>query len=614
MSLDSLPTELYEAILYHVPSSELQATTLALSRAIPRSGIPLRHLFRSIRITHADQATLLYNSLRPLKLLKSDVNPSHAYQDNRSVLEQTASWIQELSIEAWDVDAEVVINLFHLLKLPKLKTLNIWIGPRNFAPEHLEELVLRPLLSLRHLSLRFRPYVQKATYYQFLKGAYFDSTLTALSQWPPTLLPTLSIVQDPPDSSIAQNRSFAQPLVFFRLDVASLLRSSALSRTLTSLRLRIPLRPVVRSLCTPPTIHDPSVPLPCPRLQFLDLSTSGVLESELEMLLVQFTELNHVILDDCPIFRGDLQEGSWSAFGKRCALVGVKRSKEREKALKAWHEARAMATAGSSTGTNTTTTRRIRPGRSGLATPTISLRGATEPAVVVPVPHPTLLKQIPEESENATSNQAPDISTATVDEEKYKGKGKGKKKKGSKAQGRQKDKSKKNTDNKTIPSSKIRILPALPTLKSLCVTMPSITESNRHSMIRSQFEEGWAEGIAQLGVTRGRLRTSSKNGYRIMRSSNDPSKSNLGQGSDSDSVTDSGDSGTTSNKSAAAEGLFGLEDIDNEDLDAYGMPLNEHGFVFMQSPSLCFGGPRRDGEHTENCGHSIAWGIMLDEL
>jgi len=158
MPLDSLPTELYEAILFHVPSSELQLTTLALSRAVPLAGIPLRHLFRSIRITHPQQAILLYKSLRAQKdLPKPEVNPLYASQESLTVVDQTASWIHEISIEAWDVDAEIIINLFHLLRLPKLHSLNIWIGPRNFAPEHLEEVISKPLLSLRYLNLRFRP-------------------------------------------------------------------------------------------------------------------------------------------------------------------------------------------------------------------------------------------------------------------------------------------------------------------------------------------------------------------------------------------------------------------------------------------------------------------------
>jgi len=356
--------------------------------------------------------------------------------------------------------------------------------------------------------------------------------------------------------------------------------------------------------------------MPCPGLQFLDLSTSGVLESEVEMLLVQFTELNHIIVDDCLIFRGDLQEGSWSALGKRLALIGVKRSREREKALKAWLEASIGNTDGR---INATTTRRIRPGRSGLATATISLRGAAEPAVAVPLPRPTVLSQVNETAaeENTASVPTPDAKSRDYDKKKGKGKVKEKQKpkskRSDKAAGADAAGQRSQEAKKKIPPSKIRVLPALPTLKTLSITLQSITDENRHAMIRSQFEEGWAEGIAQLGVTRGRLRTSSTNGYRIMRSSNDAEKINNKNQESSDSGSDSGNT-TTTTSSHSQDGLFGLEDIDKEDLDAYGMPLDEHGLVHMLAPVLCFGGPHRDGAHVDNCGHSIGWEIMKDEL
>lgn len=41
----------------------------------------------------------------------------------------------------------------------------------NFAPEHLEEMFESERLDLRRLEIRFRPYVEQASYYQFLKGA-----------------------------------------------------------------------------------------------------------------------------------------------------------------------------------------------------------------------------------------------------------------------------------------------------------------------------------------------------------------------------------------------------------------------------------------------------------
>jgi hypothetical protein len=49
----------------------------------------------------------------------------------------------------------------------------------NFAPEHLEEMFEEPRLGIKRMEMRFRPYVEQATYYQFLKGMYSIITLTS---------------------------------------------------------------------------------------------------------------------------------------------------------------------------------------------------------------------------------------------------------------------------------------------------------------------------------------------------------------------------------------------------------------------------------------------------
>ena len=136
---ERLPTELYESILSHVPSSELQQTLLSVTRAIPLSPVPISHLFHCIRITYPARAVNLYRRLRPRNLSGNNA----------------ADFVKEFSVECWSVDAEVIVNLLHLL--PKLQRLNIWVGPDNFTPEHLEELFLKPFLELKYLSLRFRP-------------------------------------------------------------------------------------------------------------------------------------------------------------------------------------------------------------------------------------------------------------------------------------------------------------------------------------------------------------------------------------------------------------------------------------------------------------------------
>ena len=140
---DQLPTELYESILSHVPASELQQTLLSVTRAIPLSPVPISHLFHSIRITYPTRAVRLYRRLR-LRSNNTDLSGNKA-----------VDLVKELSVECWSVDADVIVNLVQLLH--KLQTLNIWIGPDNFTPEHLEEMFLKPFLELKYLSLRFRP-------------------------------------------------------------------------------------------------------------------------------------------------------------------------------------------------------------------------------------------------------------------------------------------------------------------------------------------------------------------------------------------------------------------------------------------------------------------------
>jgi diketogulonate reductase-like aldo/keto reductase len=56
-----------------------------------------------------------------------------------------------------------------LRRLPDLRTLMLNVGT-NFVPEHLQELFQEPRPGIERMELRFRPYVEQASYYQFLKG------------------------------------------------------------------------------------------------------------------------------------------------------------------------------------------------------------------------------------------------------------------------------------------------------------------------------------------------------------------------------------------------------------------------------------------------------------
>lgn len=133
-SLGSLPPELYSAILSSVTSEDRQSTTLSLTRALPAAPIPEYHLFTHIRLKRAEQVIQLYQRLRKTK--------------------DDAGWIERFALETWTVDANLAVNLVHLLS--RVKEMALFIGP-NFAPEHLEEMFETPRLSLQLLSLRFRP-------------------------------------------------------------------------------------------------------------------------------------------------------------------------------------------------------------------------------------------------------------------------------------------------------------------------------------------------------------------------------------------------------------------------------------------------------------------------
>ena len=374
------------------------------------------------------------------------------------------------------------------------------------------------------------------------QGAYYDSALLALARWPSGVLPVLSIIQDAFDAGLEQKQAFAQPIVFFRLDpcLSVLLHSPSMAPSLRALRLRIPSRPVARSICgtTPSgTMAYSSALMPPPDLEFLDLSTCSVLDSEVDMILVHFPSLKHLILDGCSLIRGELREGDWNALGKRCALASVKRAKQREKALKAWIDANQPTTNDDGPGENVHQARRAKRGRKGLASAAISLRD--------PGPDP-----LPSSSRGVSVIQMSLQRT-----------------------------------------TKIRILPSEPTLETLCITLSPWIKLEKHPMIRAEFDSGWAEGVALLEVTKARLKGSAKNGYRVMRPS--PTTGNRAEEQDLDEQLE--------------EGLEGLEDVDVDESESSSTAL-------LRPPILCFAGPGRNTHHEGNCGHSVGWQWMRDEL
>ncbi|KAI0027962.1 hypothetical protein K488DRAFT_90257 [Vararia minispora EC-137] len=438
-SLQHLPSELYAAILDRVPPEDVQHTNATLAIAAPRSPVPRIHTFNETRLRTADRVTLFCSYVR-------------------GAAPDELARIRRFSLETWTVDADVVVNA--LRRLTSVERLCLFIGS-SFAPEHTEELVERPFERLRFLSIRFRPYVKKATYYQFLKGAYFDSTVLKMAAWPALAdLETLSIVQDPLDVAIAPT-NFAQPIVFFRLDPLSTLAHSPLAASITSLRLRLPRREFVRFLVDAPGA--------LPSLRLLDLSTSRVRDADAVNLLANLPSLHALIIDDCDAVHGGDEQlaEEWAAFGRALALAGHQRMRARERVLKEYRE-----TLGVVMPRLPQREKKAKKGRKGLATATVSLREKPEPSA-------------------STSTALPVVQEG---------------------------------DGGPLPEilERVRVVPPAPTLRALAVTPSAHIPASSHVAIVDEFRRGWAEGMTTLAAIRARLRVSAKQGnlktkIRVMR-------------------------------------------------------------------------------------------------
>ncbi|KAF7303039.1 F-box domain-containing protein [Mycena kentingensis (nom. inval.)] len=437
-----LPPEIVLEILEFISENDplYKATILSITRVFPN--VPANSLlFRNIVLEHADQvAQLTRRFLRP---------------DWRDVVK----YVKEFTWNAWMVDAELIVNL--LDKLRSLRVLHISIGT-TFEPEHLQEIFKSPRPDLLYLSLRFRPYVQKANYLPFLKGSYFDDTFTCISKWPQSGLPTISIIQDALDTSLPvptpapsafsfriTTPNFAQPIVFHSLNTTlTSFAHSPLLTTCTALRLRIPSRPVAPPLTL---LSSSTSALALPSLTLLDLSTCSVFGAELtDTLLARLPRLRHVILDNGALLRGEYHADDWAVFGKGCALSGVKRARERERQLKqARVAAESKPRAQAQSQAQAAAPRAARPGRKGVSTANISLRPSRDEAT----------------SSGPTVNPIAPVNLG----------------------------------------QKIRIYPAAPSLITFATTLAPSIPASKHEEIREHFARGWDEGLAQLVQLRSRL-------------------------------------------------------------------------------------------------------------
>ena len=505
-------------------------------------------------------------------------------------------------------------------------------------------------------------------------------------------------------------RSFAhaQPLVFFRLDhaLSNLLHSPALSG-MRSLRLRVPSRPIARALCAGNVnlgvgmggmgVALQSAPATSSlveeddeertggdgaeserseqvgggqgqgctsTLKFLDVSTCGLLDTEIDHILEKFPVLQHLVMDRCatmgnglgpnvgttpgssvglgrgPNAGGGVAAGGggrpgsapargssarsgaggngngsgseWVSLGRRCALVGVRRAKEREKTIKVVqaHLQAQMQGAGLGLGQplgqapvhgqvpaqalgqphgqaqNTGRRPPAKPGRKGLSTATISLREDSGVNVLASVP---VMSSMPPSSSSASHSHTPGSTSTNVF-----------------------------GDNWRLSRSRIRILPPPPSLRSLCLTVPFVSpseddgsspgsgsgvpgEKEYHDFLRKEFSVGWKEGLASLEVIRGRMR-------RMAATSSSNHNAEPAAGTKTMRFVGTAGVGGGGGYSGWLEGLEDLREAEERESETNGVVRDELWDVPV--PVLCFAG-LEEGEHGSGngikheagCGH-----------
>ncbi|CAE6462534.1 unnamed protein product [Rhizoctonia solani] len=363
-NLSDLPSEVYAVIFSHVPPLERQRAVLSLSRALPRSPVPTSQIYNHIIVYTAAAVFHLYKHFRHRKEQEAGLyNPSEL--------------VKSINVRVWIVDADLVANLLALL--PSVPNIQMRVGT-TYSPEHLHDIFTRPRLTLRTLQLRFKPYVEKATYMPFLKGAYFDSTITQLTKWPASendYLRHLSITQD--TISYKSHIQFAQPLAFFSFKPLAELAVSPIGQQLRALRVSIPAKPVIT--------YIGSAANSFPHLTFLDISTTALpppnAERAIGTLLSRLARLEHIVIDRNagPMPR---DSSGWASLGRACALAGVERAKEKENQIQEWMDRKRQEESAAQgeeiegppplAPLDPIHAPRVRRGRRGLATATISLR------------------------------------------------------------------------------------------------------------------------------------------------------------------------------------------------------------------------------------------------
>jgi hypothetical protein len=162
-----LPPELIDSLLLYVPHDQLQYTALSLSNVFPNLAISDRHLFTHLRVGRPEQLRPMWERLR--REVYGGEGEGHAAAASSSddpLAPGQLRHVRSFTMACFSGDADLMNNILRLI--PSIRALSLNLGT-NFAPEHLAEAFEVDRSRLEYVQVRFRPYVDRATYYQFLK-------------------------------------------------------------------------------------------------------------------------------------------------------------------------------------------------------------------------------------------------------------------------------------------------------------------------------------------------------------------------------------------------------------------------------------------------------------
>jgi hypothetical protein len=226
--LHRLPPELIDHLLDHIPPQLLQRTALSLAQVFPPDTISARYVWKHLTVGRPGQLKPLWMKLKEeaRKGERGGVRHVRTFCQVRESRSGVPSVVSRIGLEMGSGSELGLLGLLDLLGfalypadctgimarrrrhpqqvsdmiplpsasrgvttrapgamvrtqsnprsvlrcLPDVQVLLLNIGT-NFAPEHLEEMFEDPRPGIRRMEMRFRPYVEQASYYQFLKGA-----------------------------------------------------------------------------------------------------------------------------------------------------------------------------------------------------------------------------------------------------------------------------------------------------------------------------------------------------------------------------------------------------------------------------------------------------------